>query len=112
MSRFAPGAIEDVVAVLIFEPAAPPPVSSVALMAANAADGANNERTARLAARTVLMNVFFPLSSALIFRAPQVRNSNERSFSFPHFRTIPQQTRFRPLSWPRRPLPAPTSSGE
>ena len=76
MRRFAPGAIEFVVADVIFEPAAPPAVSSVALMAAKAADGANNDRTARLAARTVLMNVSFLISSALIFRVPQAGNSS------------------------------------
>src|SRR5437773_8013906 len=76
MSRFAPGAIEFVVADVIFEPAAPPAVSSVALMAAKAADGANNDRTARLAARTVLMNVSFLISFALIFRVPQAGNSS------------------------------------
>src|SRR5437773_10594358 len=69
MSRFAPGAIEFVVADVIFEPAAPPAVSSVALMAAKAADGANNDKTARLAARIV----------ALIFRAPQAGNSSKNS---------------------------------
>src|SRR5438034_1451190 len=95
MSRFAPGAIEFVVADVIFEPAAPPSVRSVALMAARDADGTTNNRRARLAARRVLMNVSFLISSALIFRVPQARNSHERSFPFPNFRTIPQHTRDR-----------------
>src|SRR5947207_15498301 len=72
MSRFAPGAIEAVVAEVIFEPAAPPSVRTVALIAAKAADGADNNRTARLAARSVRKSVFVPGSSALILRAPQV----------------------------------------
>src|SRR5205809_4200293 len=65
-SWFAPGAIDCVVALLGF-PLAPPAVSSVALTAARAADGTTNDRTARLAAWSVLMNVFI--------RAPRVGNS-------------------------------------
>src|SRR2546425_32339 len=53
-SWFAPGAIDAVVALFGF-PLAPPSVRSVALMAAKAADGANNDKTARLVARRVLM---------------------------------------------------------
>src|SRR6266581_2357912 len=79
MSRFAPGAIDCVGTVLIFEPETPPSARSVTLMAAKAADGANNDKTARLAARSVLMNVSFLISSALMFRAPQAGNSSQNS---------------------------------